>query len=217
MKLLSDREKRELIEKLDLEIWTKFAPQVSCGDRPGILYRCYCPYCQSDQKKTKETTHNLTAVVYRNQGGWGQKGDGLGFFCASCGTKHPRVYAFLGGEGSPEAEEYAWKRFEADCVGKGWFCPYPQRWKELSDQAVKARAAKYRADYEQRRKTNMERCGSTPKPPTRNEPLSASERADRKQLAREIRRQLIISPRESSNPIQRNTPLPKSGNNRQVN
>jgi hypothetical protein len=202
MKLLSDREKRGLIEKLDLEIWTRFAPQVSPGDRPGILYRCYCPYCQATPKKRRKTTHNLTAVVYRNQGGWGQQGDGLGFYCASCRTKHPRVYAFLGGEGAPEAEAYAWKRFEADCVGKGWFCPYPQRWKELSDQAVKARAEKYREDYEQRRKTNMERCGSAPKPPTRNEPLSAEERAERKQLAREMRRQLIISPRESSNPFQ---------------
>jgi hypothetical protein len=36
----------------------------------------------------------------------------------------------------------------------------------------------------------------------RNEPLSAEERAERKQLAREMRRQLIISPRESSNPFQ---------------
>jgi hypothetical protein len=209
MKLLSDYDKRKLIEKLDLEIWSAFAPEVKPGTRPGIVYHCYCPYCQIKQKKIKETTHNLTAVVYRNQGGWGQQGDGFGFFCASCDTKHPRVYAFLGGEGSPAAEEYAWKRFEAECVGKGWYCPYPKRWKELSDQAVKARAEKYRADYEQRRKSNMERCGSTPEPSTRNEPLSATERAERKQLAREIRRQLIISPRESSNPFPKKDPASK--------
>ncbi len=180
MKLLSDYDKRQLIDKLDLEVWSEFAPEVKPGNRPGILYHCYCPYCQTTTKKREKTSHNLTAVVYRHQKGWGQQGDGLGFFCASCGINHPRVYAFLGGEGSPAAEEYAWKRFEADCVGRGWYCPYPQRWKELSDQAVKARAAKYRADYEQRRKTNMERCGSVPTSSTPNQPLSAT--AERKRL-----------------------------------
>ncbi len=180
MKLLSDRKKRELIEKLDLEVWTKFAPEVSRGDRPGILYRCYCPYCQATPKKQQKTSHNLTAVVYQHQKGWGAQGDGLGFYCASCRTKHPRVYAFLGGEGSPAAEEYAWKRFEADCVGKGWYCPYPQRWKELSDQAVKERAEKYRAEYEHKRQTNMERSSSIPTSSTPNQPLSAT--AERKRL-----------------------------------
>ena len=51
----------------------------------------------------------------------------------------------------------------------------------------------------------------------RNEPLSAAERAERRQLAHEGRRKLIISPRESSNPFQRHTPSPKSGNSRQDN
>ena len=36
----------------------------------------------------------------------------------------------------------------------------------------------------------------------RNKPLSSEERAERKQLAREMRKQLIISPRESSNPFE---------------
>jgi len=165
MKHLSDRDKRKLIEELDLEVWTKFATQVKPGTRPDIVYHCYCPQCQADQKKTKKTTHNVTAFVYRHNKGLGAQGDGLGFFCAACGTKYPRVYDFLGGEGSIAAEEYAWKRFEADCVGKGWYCPYPKRWKELSERAVKARAAKYRAEYEQRKQTNRERCGGAPQPP----------------------------------------------------
>ena len=155
----------------------------------------------SDQKKIEKTTHNVTAFVYRHHKGWGAQGDGLGFFCAACGTKHPRVYEFLGGEGSIAAEEYAWKRFEADCVGKGWYCPYPKRWKELSEQAVKARAAKYRAEYEQRKQTNRERCSSASHPHPRKPRRSDEEREELKKQAREIRRGLMISPRESSNPF----------------
>ena len=210
MKHLSDRDKSKLIEELDLEVWSTFAMQVKPGTRPGIVYHCYCPHCQADQKKIEKTTHNVTAFVYRHHKGWGAQGDGLGFFCAACGTKHPRVYEFLGGEGSIAAEEYAWKRFEADCVGKGWYCPYPKRWKELSEQAVKARAAKYRAEYEQRKQTNRERCSSASQPPHPRKPRrSDEEREELKKQAREVRRGLMISPRESGNPLSIKDPASK--------
>ena len=155
MKLISDQDKRQLIEKLDLDIWSAFAPEVKPGNRSGILYHCYCPYCHTTPKKQEKTSHNLTAVVYRHQKGWGEQGDGLGFFCASCGTKHPRVYTFLGGEGSPAAEEYAWKRFEAECVGKGWYCPHPERWKELSELDKQRKAANHKSEAERRKRENQ--------------------------------------------------------------
>ena len=154
MKLLSDLEKRKLVEQLDLEIWSAFAPEVEPGARPGILYHCYCPYCQAKTKKREKTSHNLTAVVYRHQKGWGQQGDGLGFFCASCGTRHPRIYEFLG-KGSEKAEVYAWKRFEIDAVGKGWYCPHPERWKELSELDKQRKAANHKSEAERRKRENQ--------------------------------------------------------------
>lgn len=67
---------------------------------------------------------------------------------------HRRVFEFLGGAGSAAAEEYAWNRFEIDAVGQGWYCPYPQRWKEISEQVSKNRAAKYKAEADRRKKEN---------------------------------------------------------------
>ena len=61
----------------------------------------------------------------------------------------------LGGAGSAAAEEYAWNRFEIDAVGKGWYCPYPQRWKEISKQVSKNRAAKYKAEADRRKKEHQ--------------------------------------------------------------
>jgi len=154
MKLLSDYEKRKLIEKIDLEIWSAFAPQVVAGSSPGIVYRCYCPHCQAVSKKTQKNAHNLTAVVYRHQKGWGEQGDGLGFSCVACGVKHPRVFQFLGGAGSAAAEEYAEKRLEIDAAGKGWYCPSPQRWKQDQEQKKRLRAAEYREEAERRKSQN---------------------------------------------------------------
>ena len=65
---------------------------------------------------------------------------------------HRRVSELLGGAGSAAAEEYAWKRFEIDAVGKGWYCPYPQRWKQEQEQLKRDRAAKYKADDERRKR-----------------------------------------------------------------
>ncbi len=67
---------------------------------------------------------------------------------------HHRVFEFLGGAGSTAAENYAWKRFAIGAVGHGWYCPYPQRWKEISEQVSKNRAAKYKAEADRRKKEN---------------------------------------------------------------
>ena len=37
-----------------------------------------------------------------------------------------------------------WKRFEIDAVGKDWYCPYPQRWKEISELNRKRKAAHHK-------------------------------------------------------------------------
>ena len=143
-KTLSDPEKKEKVKEWDLEVWTAFAPKVKAHKKNSDAYWCYCPHCEKGKKKTG--IHNLTGLVYPHS-----NGDGLGFACKACGTKHPRVYEFLG-KGSAAAEEYAWKRLEIDAVGKGWYCPHPQRWLEISELAGKRRAAKYKADYERKKR-----------------------------------------------------------------
>ena len=70
-------------------------------------------------------------------------------------VQHRRVFEFLGGAGSPEAEEYAWKRFAIDAVGKGWYCPYQQRWKDISEKVRKNRAAKHKAKDERLKKEHQ--------------------------------------------------------------
>ena len=133
---LMDQAKRARIKEWDLDVWTAFTPKVKVHEKNSDAYWCYCPHCEKGKKKTG--IHNLTGLVYPHS-----NGDGLGFACKACGTKHPRVYEFLG-KGSAAAEEYAWKRFEIDAVGMGWYCPHPQRWKEISELAHKRRAAKYK-------------------------------------------------------------------------
>ena len=147
---MKDQAKRQQIKEWDLEVWTTFAPRVVGDEKATIEYRCICPYCSKEKSKksNQKRTHNLTAWVFHHT-----NGDGLGFYCASCKRKHPRVYEFLG-KGSAAAEEYAEKRLEIDAVGQGWYCPYPQRWKEISELAHKRRAAKYKADYERKRREN---------------------------------------------------------------
>ena len=149
---LTEQEKRLKIKELDLEVWTAFIPPVSGYEEATIEYRCICPYCslEKSKKSDQNRTHNLTAWVFHPV-----NGDGLGFYCAACKTRHPRVFEFLGGAGSPAAEEYAWKRFEIDAVGQGWYCPHPQRWKEISEQVSKNRAAKYKAEADRRKKEHQ--------------------------------------------------------------
>ena len=144
-RLLSDREKRAQIKKFDLEVWTEFTGNLKAHKEIKNAYWCSCPNCGKGKKKG---THNLTGLIYEHR-----NGDGMGFKCFACKAKHPRVYEFLG-KGSAAAEEYAWSRFEIDAVGKGWYCPHPQRWKEISELAGKRRAAKYKADYERKRQEN---------------------------------------------------------------
>ena len=144
---LSDEQKRAKIKELDLEVWTKFAPKVKAHEKNSNTYWCYCPCCGKGKKKD---LHNLTGLVYEHS-----NGDGLGFKCFACKTKHNRVFEFLGGAGSPAAEEYAWKRFAIDAVGKGWYCPYPHRWKEISEQVRKNRAAKHKAKDERLKKEHQ--------------------------------------------------------------
>ena len=141
---LMDQAKRARIKEWDLEVWNAFTPKVKVHEKNSDAYWCYCPHCEKGKKKTG--IHNLTGLVYPHS-----NGDGLGFACKACGTKHPRVYEFLG-KGSAAAEEYAWKRFEIDAVGKGWYCPHPQCWREISELAGKRRAAKYKANYERKRR-----------------------------------------------------------------
>jgi len=144
---LTDREKKVKIKALDLEVWTAFAPKVKAHKEIKNAYWCYCPYCEKGKKKG---THNLTGLIYEHT-----NGDGLGFACKACGEQHPRVFELLGGAGSAAAEEYAWNRFEIDAVGQGWYCPYPQRWKEISEQVSKNRAAKYKAEADRRKKEHQ--------------------------------------------------------------
>jgi len=143
-KLLTEQDKKLLIQKIDLKIWSTFAPNVKTHEKNSDAYWCYCPHCEKGKKKTG--IHNLTALVYPHS-----NGDGLGFACKACGTKHPRVYAFLG-KGSAAAEEYAEKRLEIGAVGKGWYCPAPQRHKQQKEQEKRDRAAKYKADYKRTRR-----------------------------------------------------------------
>ena len=141
---LTDQAKRARIKEWDLEVWTAFAPKVKAHEKNSDAYWCYCPHCEKGKKKTG--IHNLTGLVYPHS-----NGDGLGFACKACGTKHPRVYAFLG-KGSAAAEEYAEKRLEIGAVGQGWYCPAPQRHKQQEEQEKRDRAAKYKADYERTRR-----------------------------------------------------------------
>ena len=143
---LTDQEKREKIKEWDLEVWTAFVPKVKAHEKNSDAYWCYCPYCE---KGAKEGTHNLTGLVYPHS-----NGDGLGFACKACGTKHPRVYEFLG-KGSAAAEEYAWNRFEIDAVGKGWYCPHPQRWLEISDLDRQRKAAHHKARDARHKRENQ--------------------------------------------------------------
>ena len=143
---LTEQEKKVKIKELDLEVWTAFVPKVKAHKEIKNAYWCSCPHCE---KGKKEGIHNLTGLIYEHA-----NGDGLGFACKACGTKNPRVFELLGGAGSAAAEEYTWNRFEIDAVGQGWYCPYPQRWKEISELANKRRAAKYKADYERKRREN---------------------------------------------------------------
>ena len=143
---MKDQEKRKQINEWDLEVWTAFVPKIKTHEKNSDAYWCYCPHCEKGKKKTG--IHNLTALVYPHS-----NGDGLGFACKACGTKHPRVYAFLG-KGSAAAEEYAEKRLEIGAVGQGWYCPAPQRHKQQKEQEKRDRAAKYKADYERKRREN---------------------------------------------------------------
>ena len=141
---MKDQAKKKQIKEWDLEVWTAFTPKVKAHEKNSDAYWCYCPHCEKGKKKTG--IHNLTALVYPHS-----NGDGLGFACKACGTRHPRVYAFLG-KGSAAAEEYAEKRLEIGAVGKGWYCPAPQRHKQQKEQEKRDRAAKYKADYERKRR-----------------------------------------------------------------
>ena len=146
-RLLTDREKRAQIKKWDLEVWTAFAPPITGDVREAIEYHCICPHCshEKSKKKDKQRTHNLTAWVFHHA-----NGDGLGFYCAACKKKHPRVFKFLGGAGAKAAEEYAEKRLEIDAVGRGWYCPNPQR----KERDKRSRAAQHKAADERRKKEN---------------------------------------------------------------
>ena len=142
-RLLSDREKRAQIKEWDLEIWISLTRNHEKHKEIKNAYWCSCPYCGKGKKKG---THNLTGLIYEHR-----NGDGMGFKCFACKAEHPRVYAFLG-KGSAEAEEYAVKRLEIGAVGKGWYCPAPQRHKQQQEQEKRDRAAKHKADYERTRR-----------------------------------------------------------------
>lgn len=142
---MKDQARRKQIKEWDLEVWTTFTPKIKAHETNSDAYWYYCPHCEKGRKKG---THNLTGLVYPHS-----NGDGLGFACKACGTKHPRVYAFLG-KGSAAAEEYAEKRLEIDAVGQGWYCSAPQRHKQQKEQEKRDRAAKYKADYERKRQEN---------------------------------------------------------------
>ncbi|EHA60141.1 hypothetical protein Syn8016DRAFT_2523 [Synechococcus sp. WH 8016] len=151
---LADQEKRVKIKQLDLEVWTAFAPKKAEHNNSSIEYRCFCPYCAEDSKKKHKKErgggHDLTAWVFQHA-----NGDGLSFKCFACGTKHDRVFEFLGGAGSTAAENYAWKRFAIGAVGHGWYCPYPQRWKQEQEQAKRDRATHHKAKDERLKKEHQ--------------------------------------------------------------
>ncbi|MDA7432866.1 hypothetical protein N8506_03185 [Synechococcus sp. AH-601-N23] len=71
--------------------------------------------------------------------------------------QHRRVFEFLDDAGSPAVEEYSWKRFEIDAVGKSWYCPYPQRWKQEQEQeqAKRDRATHHKAKDERLKKEHQ--------------------------------------------------------------
>ena len=140
---LTDQEKRQKIKEWDLDVWTEFTGNLKAHKDIKNAHWCSCPNCK---KGNKQGSHNLTGLIYEHR-----NGDGMGFKCFACKAKHPRVYEYLG-KGSARAEGYAWRRFEIDAVGKGWYCPYPQRWKEISELAGKRRAEQYKADYERKRR-----------------------------------------------------------------
>ena len=144
-RLLSDREKRAQIKKFDLEVWTEFTGNLKAHKEIKNAYWCSCSNCGKGKKKG---THNLTGLIYEHR-----NGDGMGFKCFACKAEHPRVYAFLG-KGSAAAEEYAEKRLEIGAVGQGWYCPAPQRHKQQKEQEKRDRAAKYKGDYERKRREN---------------------------------------------------------------
>lgn len=142
-RLLSDREKRAQIKKWDLGVWTEVTGNLKAHKEIKNAYWCSCPNCGKGKKKG---THNLTGLIYEHR-----NGDGMGFKCFACNAEHPRVYEFLG-KGSAAAEEYAEQRLEIGAVGKGWYCPAPQRHKQQKEQEKRDRAAKYKADYERTRR-----------------------------------------------------------------
>ena len=145
-KTLTDQAKRARIKEWDLEVWNAFTSNRKAHNDIKNAYWCSCPNCKKGKMKG---THNLTGLIYEHR-----NGDGMGFKCFACKEEHPRVYEFLG-KGSAAAEEYAWKRFEIDAVGKDWYCPHPQRWKEISELAGKKRAAKYKAQAERQKRENQ--------------------------------------------------------------
>ena len=140
---LTDQAKRARIKEWDLEVWTASTSNRKAHEDIKNAYWCSCPNCGKGKKKG---THNLTGLIYEHR-----NGDGMGFKCFACKAEHPRVYEFLG-KGSAAAEEYAEKRLEIGAVGKGWYCPAPQRHKQQKEQEKRDRAAKYKADYERKRR-----------------------------------------------------------------
>lgn len=85
---LTDQEKKVKIKELDLEVWKAFTPKFKAHEKIKNAYWCYCPCCGKGKKKD---LHNLTGLVYEHS-----NGDGLGFKCFACKTKHNRVFEFLG-------------------------------------------------------------------------------------------------------------------------
>ena len=145
-RLLSDREKRAQIKEWDLEVWTEVTGNRKAHKDIKGAYWCSCPNCG---KRKKEGTHYLTGLIYEHR-----NGDGMGFKCFACKAEHPRVYAFLG-KGSAKAEEYAVKRLEIGAVGKGWYCPAPQRHKQQQEQEKQSRAAHHKAKDARRKRENQ--------------------------------------------------------------
>ena len=142
----TNQQKQDKVRELDLEVWSSFAPKIRAHEKCPDSYWCYCPLCAKGKKKD---IHNLTGLVYKHS-----NGDGLGYKCLACGAAQPRVFSFLGGAGARAAEDYAEKRLEIDAVGKGWYCPTPQRKRAEEEKTKRAKAAQHKADYERRRKEN---------------------------------------------------------------
>ena len=143
---LTDQAKRAKIKVWDLEVWTASTSNRKAHDRIKNAYWCSCPNCKKGKKKG---THNLTGLIYEHR-----NGDGMGFKCFACKAEHPRVYAFLG-KGSAAAEEYAEKRLEIGAVGKGWYCPAPQRYKQQQEQEKQSRAAHHKAKDARSKRENQ--------------------------------------------------------------